>query len=77
MEATTFIISHTPKPEHLDTEILLARGEINLHKSKKDGVIERGISIDKLRGSDFDDYIRPMKITNYGIEVKNSGTFRG
>ena len=77
MEATTLIISHAPKPEHLDTEILLARGEIRLHKSKKDSKTERGISIDKLRGSDFDDYIRPMKITNYGINVNNSGTFRG
>jgi KaiC/GvpD/RAD55 family RecA-like ATPase len=77
MEATTLIVSHTPKPDHLDTEVLLARGEIRLHRSKKGGKLKRGISIDKLRGSDFDDYIRPMKITNFGIEVNQSGTFRG
>jgi KaiC/GvpD/RAD55 family RecA-like ATPase len=77
MEATTLIISHSPKSDHLDTEILLARGEIRLHRSKKGGKLKRGISIDKFRGSDFDDYIRPMIINNYGIEVNQSGTFRG
>jgi KaiC/GvpD/RAD55 family RecA-like ATPase len=77
IEATTLIVSHSPKPDHLDTEILLSRGEIRLHRSKKGGVLNRGISIDKFRGSDFDDYIRPLKITNYGIDVNHCGTFKG
>lgn len=77
METTTLIITQTPRPEHLDTEVFLARGEIRLHKSKNQGVIERGISIEKLRGSNFDGYIRPMKITSRGIEVQNGEMFKG
>jgi KaiC/GvpD/RAD55 family RecA-like ATPase len=77
MEATTLIISHTPKPEHLDTEVLLSRGEIRLHKSMRHGLLKRGVSIEKLRGSDFDEYIRPMMITNSGIEVQSKGTYTG
>ena len=76
MEATSLIMSHSPKPDRLDTEIFLSRGEIKLHKSKYQGVISRGISIEKLRGSDFDDYIRPMRITSFGIDVQNGGTFK-
>ena len=77
MEATTFIISQMPDPDHLNTEVFLSRGEIRLHKSKNHGIIDRGVSIEKLRGSDFDDFIRPMRITNNGIQVKNNGTYKG
>jgi KaiC/GvpD/RAD55 family RecA-like ATPase len=77
MEATTLIISQMPDPDLLTTEVFLARGEIRLHKSKNHGIIDRGVSIEKLRGSDFDDFIRPMRITNSGIEVQNRGTYKG
>ncbi len=77
LEATVLIISQTPNPERLDTEILLARGEIRLHKFKDDRITRRGISVEKFRGSDFDDYIRPMKITSSGIEVLSRETFEG
>ncbi len=76
MEATTLIMSQTPTPEHLDTEVFLARGEIRLHKSKNPGVIDRAISIEKLRGSDFDEHIRPLRITSNGIEVQNGEKFK-
>ncbi len=75
MEATTLIVTKVPGSEHLDTEVFLARGEIRLHKSKDRGIMNRGISIEKLRGSNFDDHIRPMRITSKGIEVQNGGTF--
>ncbi|UCE72941.1 MAG: AAA family ATPase [Methanomassiliicoccales archaeon] len=77
MEATCLIVSQTPEPDHLDTEVLLARGEIRLHKTKNRGMINRGVSIEKLRGSDFDETIRPIKITSKGIKVQNGETFNG
>jgi KaiC/GvpD/RAD55 family RecA-like ATPase len=75
MEATTIIITQVPEPENLNTEVFLARGEIRLHKLKEDNRINRGISIEKFRGSDFDEYIRPVRITPKGIEVQNGKPF--
>lgn len=75
MEATTLIVTKVPDSERLDTEVFLARGEIRLHKSKDQGIMKRGISIEKLRGSNFDECIRPMRITSKGIEVQNGGMF--
>jgi KaiC/GvpD/RAD55 family RecA-like ATPase len=77
LEATALITSNTPGPERLDTEILLARGEVRLHKLTDDRMTKRGISIEKFRGSDFDEFTRPMKITSSGIEVMSGETFQG
>ena len=76
MEATTLIITQIPEPQHLNTEVFLSRGEIRLHKLKDYDPINRGISIEKFRGSDFDEYIRPMRITSKGIEVQNGKSFK-
>ncbi|UCF09075.1 MAG: hypothetical protein JSW28_05170 [Thermoplasmata archaeon] len=72
MEATVLIITDLPEPDAIDTEVFLARGEIRLHKVKKDDSVMRGISIEKMRGSAFDDIIRPMKIASSGIEVMSN-----
>ncbi len=47
----------------------LASGVIKLHMIESRGEILNAISIVKIRGSDFDKHIRPMKITNEGIVV--------
>ncbi len=70
LEVTSLIISELPKPTVLKTEFLLARGEIRLHKWFESNAVRRAISIEKLRGSLFDDAIRPMIIGSEGIFVQ-------
>ena len=55
------------------TEFFLARGEIRFHKSLDGNVIRRAVSIEKFRGSRFDDRVRPMSITTAGITVDPQG----
>lgn len=50
-------------------EEFLASGVIKLHTTERKGEIINAISIEKIRGSDFDKHIRPMKISNDGITV--------
>jgi KaiC/GvpD/RAD55 family RecA-like ATPase len=71
MEATCLIVTQPPDPNEIETELLLARGEIRLHKwTHRNDSMKRGISIEKFRGSEFDDAIYPVEITEEGIVVK-------
>jgi KaiC/GvpD/RAD55 family RecA-like ATPase len=75
MEATTLIITQVPEPEMLPTEFLLSRGEIRLHKMIINGKSKRGVTIEKMRGSDFDENIRPLDLSPSGLEVRNQKSF--
>lgn len=66
-EATAMLTS-TKMSENLMEESL-ASGIFKMHKIENRGEYLMGISIDKMRGSDFDRHIRPMKITNKGLVV--------
>ena len=79
LEATCVIVSERLHPGVLETEFFLARGEIRLHKWLDGNVIRRAASVEKFRGSSFDDRIRPMKISDVGITVDKEGsvTFLG
>ncbi len=70
-KCTTLIIDekHTRSKMSIPMEEFLASGVIKIHTIEKKGEMVRGISIEKLRGSDFDKHIRPMKVTNKGIVV--------
>lgn len=70
-EVTALIVTGIPEPERIDTEVFLARGEIRLHKQKRVDTLVRGISIEKMRGTRFDESIRPFRIGSAGIEVQN------
>jgi KaiC/GvpD/RAD55 family RecA-like ATPase len=50
-------------------EDYLVSGVIELHTIDVRGKTLRGIRILKMRGSDFDDVLRPYKITSRGLEV--------
>ena len=50
-------------------EEFLASGVLKIHTIEKKGEILHGISIAKMRGSDFDNHIRPMRITKNGITI--------
>jgi len=73
LEATTFIVSERLEPGALETEFFLARGHIRLHKWLDGNIIRRAISVEKLRGSTFDDKMRPIIIGKDGIEVNPTG----
>jgi len=60
--------------EHLDwstieTEFFLSRGEIRFHKWLDGTQIRRAVSIEKFRGSAFDDRLRPVVISDAGMAV--------
>ncbi|MFQ5553687.1 MAG: ATPase domain-containing protein, partial [Thermoplasmata archaeon] len=73
LEATIFITTDLPSQEALETEFHLARGEIRLHKWYASGMVRRAVSVEKLRGSAFDDRYRPMIIGDQGLFVQADG----
>src|SRR3970040_1638777 len=79
LEATSVIISERLDRSTIETEFFLSRGEIRLHKWLDGNVIRRAISVEKFRGSSFDDKIRPVKISDAGVTVDPEGsvTVRG
>jgi len=69
LEATTLLISERLDPRALETEFFLCRGEIKLRKWHDGNITRRAVSVEKFRGSAFDETIRPMMIGNSGIDV--------
>lgn len=55
--------------EDTTMEEFLASGVIKIHKIDNRGEQVSAISIEKMRGTDFDHHLRPMKITSKGIVV--------
>ncbi|TLZ77426.1 MAG: hypothetical protein E6K08_03560 [Methanobacteriota archaeon] len=73
LESTTLIVSERLDRKILETEFFLSRGEIRLHKWVDGSVVRRAISIEKFRGSAFDDKMRPVSITDKGMVVYLDG----
>ncbi len=73
LEATTLITSDLPPADEVLPRYFLTRGEVRLHKWFLAGKVRRAVSIEKLRGSGFDDRFRPMVINNRGIQVDPTG----
>ena len=71
-KTTSLLISTTPSKNMM--EEALASGIIKLHMIESKGEILNAISISKLRGSNFDKHIRPMRITDEGIVVFSGET---
>ncbi|ASJ09129.1 ATPase [Thermococcus siculi] len=59
----------TSEVERTDIEEYLVSGVIELKAFNTSGRLTRGVRITKLRGSSFDDAIRPYEITDNGIVV--------
>ena len=68
-EVTALIISTPSSRDAIDTEFLVARGEIKLHKWIEANAVRRGISVERFRGAKFDEQIRPMAIGAGGLQV--------
>ncbi|UCE36251.1 MAG: hypothetical protein JSW00_12010 [Thermoplasmata archaeon] len=75
MEATSLIITQIPEPDDLPSEVFLSRGEIRLHKINDKVESKRGIGIEKMKGSEFDEHIRPLNLSSRGIEVDTKKLF--
>jgi len=73
LEATCVIVSEHLDTSNIETEFFLARGEIRLHKWLDGSSIRRAVSIEKMRGSGFDDKMRPMTVGPNGATVDPAG----
>jgi circadian clock protein KaiC len=69
LEVTTLIISNPLDPTVLDPESLLARGEILMHKWIDGNAVRRAVSIERMRGTGFDERMRPLVIGARGITI--------
>jgi KaiC len=69
LEATSLIISEHLDRKVLETEFFLSRGEIRLHKWIDGSSIRRAVTIEKFRGSSFDDKMHPVSIGQKGMSV--------
>jgi len=69
LEATTLIVSERLDRRKLETEFFLGRGEIRMHKWIDGSMIRHALSIEKFRGSAFDDKMHPVTIGDKGMVV--------
>jgi len=74
LEVTTLIVSSPLGADALDSEFLLARGEILLHKWIDGQIVRRAVSVERMRGTAFDERLRPMSIGPQGITVFPNAT---
>lgn len=70
-EGTALLTTET-MDNRIYMEEFLASGVIKMHRIENKGEMMNAISIEKMRGSDFDKHLRPLKITNKGIEIFSS-----
>jgi KaiC/GvpD/RAD55 family RecA-like ATPase len=69
LEVTTIMISNPLDPTVLDPEFLLVRGEILMHKWIDGNAVRRAISIERMRGTGFDERLRPLVIGARGLTI--------
>jgi len=69
-DATTLLMSTGTSMNMMEES--LASGIVRMTRLDNRGEAIHGISVDKMRGSDFDKHIRPMKITDKGLVVFNT-----
>lgn len=73
LEATSLIVSEHLDWSRIETEFFLGRGEIRFHKWLDGTQIRRAVSIEKFRGSAFDDHLRPLVLGDSGMVVHPDG----
>lgn len=73
---TTILTVQTPEVSKPDAESHMSRGEIKLHKWFDGKGMQRGVTIEKYRGSAHDQRMRPFKITSDGIDFRASVTHK-
>lgn len=69
LEATILLTTDLPPTTEVLPRFFLTRGEVRLHKWFEAGKVRRAVSVEKFRGSGFDDHFRPMEITSQGLVV--------
>jgi len=73
---TSLLTVQLPEIAKPDVEVHMSRGEIRLHKWIDGRGLMRGVTVEKYRGSNHDDRLRPMKITYEGVVVKMASPVR-
>lgn len=67
---TTLLTVQLPEQTRPEAEAQMARGELRLHKWFDAKGLERGVSVQKFRGSYHDHSMRPLKLSGEGVSVK-------
>ncbi len=72
-QITSLLISELEGGDH-PMETYLSRGVIRLHSSMVRGSRVRAVEIEKMRGTDFDEQLRPLRIGKGGVQVAERDT---
>ncbi len=72
-QITSLLISEMEGGDH-PMETYLSRGVIRLHSSMVRGSRVRAVEIEKMRGTDFDEQMRPIRIGKGGVQVADKDT---
>jgi KaiC/GvpD/RAD55 family RecA-like ATPase len=72
-QITSLLISEL-EGERYPMETYLSRGVIRLHSSVVRGSRVRAIEVEKMRGTEFDEQMRPLRIGKGGIQVAEKDT---
>lgn len=67
---TSLLTVQLPEVSKPDAESLMARGEIRLHRWFDGKGLQRGVTIEKFRGSSHDSTMRPFKFSDEGVSVR-------
>ena len=69
LNATVLLTVESTTLSAYDPHVFLSRGDIRLHKWWERGVLKRAVSVEKMKGSEFDDLPREMEIDSQGLKV--------
>jgi circadian clock protein KaiC len=72
-QITSLLISEVEDQPH-PMETYLSRGVIRLHNAIVRGNRVRAVEIEKMRGTDFDEQMRPLRIAKGGLQVAERDT---
>lgn len=69
LNATILLTVESTSLSAYDPHIFLSRGDIRLHRWWQAGRLRRAVSVEKVKGSEFDDHPRDVEITKEGLKV--------
>lgn len=67
---TAVLTVQLPELSRPDAESHMSRGEIRIHKWFDGKGLQRGVTVEKFRGSSHDSVMRPLKLSDNGLSVK-------
>jgi len=69
LNATIMLTVESTSLSSYDPHVFLSRGDLRLHRWWEGGKMRRAMSVEKVKGSEFDDQPREMEVAKSGITV--------